>query len=476
MANILKAKLGVSLLSVSILILIPLLESNFNAPVTIRRWGKLTWNDFKGFVPPFSGYGAAISSQVYLEFDSATSKYIAYAGQNNMRSWTKEKTTVSHYALNHEQYHYNITEIHARLLNEYIAANPNESEGFYRIHLAGINYDLGVMQTNYDNETDHSVIQDKQRHWEFRIDSLLSMHSMDSGWVTDYYSGAKVYFPSTSKFETGLTKNSAAYRHFTLSKYDMTLAIMSFQYDTDVKLSERSLRKYYAGIKQEIKTFAVDSSLYRFKALVTSKDSLEKTIHNLWVADGGYFYSLSASYQGNTKDTLGYFEIANSFFSSFSIENTDPYWISKSEDSRNNVRHSQIIKIQNSSDKKNSTCIVFYEPKPHGFFRGPMFREDGGLIIAYDIIDNADSLLHENKLIFNTNVYSYQPDSVNQIYIVPADHLPKGGYNVKFGYLLNEDSSKECYRLYYQTLKIDSPSAPKVPFSLSATNNNGTAD
>ncbi len=475
MANILKAKLGASLFSVSILILIPLLESNFNAPVTITRWGKLTWNDFKGFVPPFSGYGAVISSQVYLEFDSTTSKYIAYAGQNNMRSWTKEATTSSNYALNHEQYHFNITELHARLLNEYIAANPNEREGFYRIHLAGINYDLGVMQTNYDNQTDHSVIQDKQRHWEFRIDSLLSIHSMDSGWVTDYYSGAKIYFTSTPKFETGLTKK-AAYRFFTLSKYDMTLSIMSFQYDTEEKLSEESLRKYYSREKLEIKTLAIDSFVYKFKALVTATDSLEKTIHNLWVADGDYFYCLAASYQGDTKDTLGYFEIANSFFTSFSIENTNPYWISKSEDSKDNVNYSQIIKTQNSNDKKNTTCIVFNESKPHGFFRGPMFREDGGLMIVYDIIDRADSLLHDNKLIFNTNVYSYKPDSVNQIYIVPADHLPKGSYNVKFGYLLNEDSSKECYRLYYQTLKIDSSSAPKGPFPLSATNNTGTAN
>jgi hypothetical protein len=476
MANILKAKLGISLFSISILILIPLLESNFNAPVTISRWRNLTWNDFKGFVPPFSGYSAAISSQVYLEFDSATSKYIAYAAQNNMRSWTKEKTMSSSYALNHEQYHFNITEIHARLLNEYIAANPNESEGFYRSHLAAINYDLGVMQTKYDDETDHSMIQGKQRHWEFRIDSLLSIHSIDSGWVTDYYSGAKIFFPSTPKFETSLTENLAAYRHFTLSKYDMTLSMISFQYYTEVNISEEMLRKYYARMKQEIKIFAVDGSVYKFKASVTTKDSLEKNNHHLWVADGRYLYNLSASYQGDTKDTLEYFEIANSFFSSFSIENTDPHWISRFEDSKNNVRYSPIIKTRKGNDTKKTTCIVFNESKPHGFFRGPMFHEDGDLMIAYDVIDRADSLLRENNLILNTNIYSYQPDSVNHIYIVPANHLPKGSYDIKFGYLLNEDSSKECYRLYYQALKIENSSAPKVPLPLSATNNTGTTD
>src|SRR5687768_9769572 len=135
MANFLKAKLAVSAFSVSIIILVALLDSNFNAPVTIKRWSKLTWNDFQGFPRPFSGYGAVIGSQVYLEFDSASSKYVAYAGQNNLVSWTKETTKNSDYALNHEQYHFNITELHARLLNEYIEANPNESEAFYNSRL-----------------------------------------------------------------------------------------------------------------------------------------------------------------------------------------------------------------------------------------------------------------------------------------------------------------------------------------------------
>ena len=122
MANLVKAKVGLSIFSISILILIPLLESNFNAPVTIKRWGNLTWDDFKGFPIPFSGYGAVISSKVYLEFDSSKSQYVAFAGQHNINSWTKD---TSAYGLNHEQYHFNITEIHARLLNEFIASNQS---------------------------------------------------------------------------------------------------------------------------------------------------------------------------------------------------------------------------------------------------------------------------------------------------------------------------------------------------------------
>jgi hypothetical protein len=51
MANFLKAKLAVSAFSISIIILVALLDSNFNSPVIIKRWGKLTWmtlRDFRG--------------------------------------------------------------------------------------------------------------------------------------------------------------------------------------------------------------------------------------------------------------------------------------------------------------------------------------------------------------------------------------------------------------------------------------------
>ena len=184
MASLLKAKLVVSAISIAIIISVAMLDSNFNAKVTIKRWGKLTWDDFQGFPRPLSGYGAVIGSQLYLEFDSATSRYIAYAGQHNIVSWTKESTKDSDYALNHEQYHFNITELHARLLNEYINDNPNESELTYNLRLNSLWLDLSSMQEQYDDETDHSVIVHKQRLWEFKIDSMLSRHSADSGPVT----------------------------------------------------------------------------------------------------------------------------------------------------------------------------------------------------------------------------------------------------------------------------------------------------
>ena len=455
MANFLKAKVGISLFSVSVLIIIPLLESNFNAPVTIQRWGKLEWNNFNGFVPPFSGYGAAISSQVYLEYDSATSKFVAYAGQNNVRSWVKEKTKASDYLLNHEQYHFNITELHARLLNEYIEANPNESEAFYNSRLYSIRFDLSSMQDQYDDETDHSVLVHKQRHWEYKIDSMLSFHSVDSGWVTDHYSGAKIYFPAIPKFSSGIAENSAAHRTFTLYKYGMTLSLTSYQYkDVDVNALENNLRKYYSDLSRDLESFDIDTSLYRFKAAVVSKDSIKNTIHNLWEFDGSYLYKVSASYP-HTMDSLGYHQIANSFISSFDIQNTDVYWMARIEGSEPIGTHGTLTTTTADVVKNVSkNCIMYGGASQNGFFRGPMFRADGGLLMAYDIMKHGDTLLHKTTLLINDDIYDYESESNDHLYFVPADALPKKSYEVLFGYQLAQDSTRDCYIFHHQKLTI----------------------
>src|SRR5687767_15101092 len=119
MASALKVKTSIAVGAVCIIVLIPLLENNFFAPVKIKRWGELSWDDFQGIPPPFSSYAASITSAVYLEYDSSQSRYRAYAGQNNIRSWVKLNRPDRQPALlNHEQYHFNITELHARMLND----------------------------------------------------------------------------------------------------------------------------------------------------------------------------------------------------------------------------------------------------------------------------------------------------------------------------------------------------------------------
>ena len=159
-----------------ILTSIPLLQTKFFATVTVRRWGNLSWDDFQGIPQPFSSYEAQISSAIYLEYDSALARYVAYAGQNNVKSWAKRSpNTYLDYALNHEQYHFNLTELYARRLNDYVDENPGGSLLLYSLRLGSLNIDLKRMQRQYDQETNHSLVYDKQRGWEYRIDSLVML-------------------------------------------------------------------------------------------------------------------------------------------------------------------------------------------------------------------------------------------------------------------------------------------------------------
>lgn len=455
MENILKFKLGLSLFSISILTLLPLLRTNFNAPVTIKRWGELTWDDFQGIVKPFTGYAAVISSRVYLEYDSLNATYKAYAGQNNMWSWTKESTTHSDYALNHEQYHFNITEVHARIMNEYIVANPARDEAHYRAQLAAIHTDLNWMQDQYDQETDHSLNQDKQRRWEYKVDSLLLNHSTDSGWVVDYYSGAKAYFPVEPAFLDAINENQMAYRIYSLTKYSMNLALSSFQFQSpDFNNMEDKAYEYFKNNSMDLKYFQLDTINFDFKFFGVSYDSVNNNIHNhLWVCQNKYLYQLIANYPFSSGDTLGYQEIANSFISSFKIINTDNYWIDKFENSTSLMAHEDLRSELKEGDPDYSHCVTYSsDDKPNGFYRGPIYRDDGGLLLAYDIIEHDDSLLFENILVINEDLYVYEPDSANHIYFVPGDKIPEEPYQLNFGYLLTRDSINKCCEFHYQSI------------------------
>lgn len=456
MASLLKMKLAVSGVAISIMILVSMLESNFNASVSIKKWSRLTWDDFKGFPRPFSGYGAVISSQVYLEYDSAKEKYVAYAGQHNIGSWVKETTKTSDYALNHEQYHFNITELHARQMNQHIDEYPNESKNFYEGKLWSVHYSLRKMQNQYDDESNHSLIVDKQRHWEFKIDSMLSLTTADSGWVTDYYSGARAFFPDRPSFETNLTETSA-YRQYTLAKYDMALSMTSYQYNAEkISIGEENLREHYSKFAWHISSFVIDTTHYQFKATIIANDTLDNNFHEIWVCNGSYLYNVSASFRENEDVTQGYRQMANSFISSFHIKDTDDYWFAKHDGSSSMPVQSTMRRLKRDEENlREMNCFTYGTGQQNGFFRGPMFYPDSSMLIVHDIVTDAHSPLHKRTLIIDDRIHTYTPDSTDRLYFVPASTLPRKNFIVQFGYLLAQDSTENCYTFHHQEIYVN---------------------
>lgn len=140
----------------------------------------LTWADFKGPIKKSNKMQAAmIATGISMELesnetnDSLLVSVKAYAYKRD--SW-KDKSATSDYLLNHEQMHFNITELYARMLRKEIS-NLNlfgkkltsEINKQYKI----IMKKLVIRQKLYDSETNHSIDKEQQERWNQMINEAL---------------------------------------------------------------------------------------------------------------------------------------------------------------------------------------------------------------------------------------------------------------------------------------------------------------
>jgi hypothetical protein len=163
-----------------LLILLPLFSS-FSVEENLIDWNasrKLTWEDFQGKVDPASANAALTNSGINVEFGFNDKKLIhtIRCRFNKEKSWVRIKTD---YILNHEQGHFDIAEIHARLLHKELTE--------YTFNAKTVNKDInniynGVMklhvtaQQNYDQETNHSIDSVQQGLWDKKIDAMLGQY------------------------------------------------------------------------------------------------------------------------------------------------------------------------------------------------------------------------------------------------------------------------------------------------------------
>jgi hypothetical protein len=455
MGDPMKFKIFLTVISLITLTFIPLIKSNFGAPVTIKRWDILTWEDFQGIAKPFTGFAAGINSYIYLEFDSLKSTYYAFAGQNNQRSWRKRNIVGEDYVLNHEQYHFNISEVHARRLNtKLVSENADKVQDLLFSHRV----DLLAMQDLYDNETGHGKFADRQRRWEYKIDSLMQHYEKDSVFVTEYYSGARAYFPSKPGYDEGIANNSV-YKGYFIDNYDMNISMISI-------LLENINNMEYVNISQD--NYPQDSAVflsfeerptpYDRRIVFSGYDTMNQTkqIHH-WIINKPYLYRLYIQYPRNTQDSTGYEQIAESFFNSFSIINTDDYFFSKVKDNYQ-LGTNTIGDEVDKSELKGQECMTHMAALPNGFYRGPMYNEIGEMLFAHDVLKHPDSLLLSNIMVIGNYMFDSGVALGDQIILIPKQHIPTKNEWVSLGYFLKEDTVDVCYKYYNQMIYIDSES------------------
>lgn len=146
---------------------------------------KLTWDNFKGrpdMRSPFSAMthsGIVFSYQVTSENGNLSLTTEVEAQFHPKMSWYKPER-VNNHVLQHEQGHFNITEIHARKLRkafaEYKVTRNYERE--LSAIFTKINRERQAMQDRFDKETNHSQNKEKEAEWQNFIKNKLKRLEM----------------------------------------------------------------------------------------------------------------------------------------------------------------------------------------------------------------------------------------------------------------------------------------------------------
>ncbi|GAB3987142.1 hypothetical protein GCM10028807_06270 [Spirosoma daeguense] len=142
---------------------------------------KLTWADFKAAPRRGSHYAAEVFTSFAYEGKSSVKNGIivlnltakAYMLKNS--SWGRADAKNA-YALNHEQRHFDITKIITERFKKKLSPDSLTLEDYNSIaqyQFIESYRELNRMQTQYDDETNHSINQAAQERWNQKIDAEL---------------------------------------------------------------------------------------------------------------------------------------------------------------------------------------------------------------------------------------------------------------------------------------------------------------
>lgn len=141
---------------------------------------RLSWSDFKAPARKGISYVASTSSGMSFSSSFAANKGEIEIKATVLCNFYPEKSWVnpaeaSDYILGHEQAHFDISEIHARILRKKISETTFSANGKKEITdlYYGIEKERIAMQKLFDKESDHSKIKEKELEWEAFIKKQL---------------------------------------------------------------------------------------------------------------------------------------------------------------------------------------------------------------------------------------------------------------------------------------------------------------
>lgn len=170
--------IGVAVVLLSVSILYDVNYLDYEKPVPYSRVSTINFYDFKAQKKPgMTLYGVA--EFAYIK----TNREIHYLDDRNIeittyfhpsRSYVFAQDIRNNGLLTHELYHFHISEYCTRLLRKETFEKRNKithrgieslNKKYYRLE--------DEMQGEYDDETYHSYVLQKQKEWEEKVDSLI---------------------------------------------------------------------------------------------------------------------------------------------------------------------------------------------------------------------------------------------------------------------------------------------------------------
>lgn len=144
---------------------------------------KLSWSDFKGAPKKSANFVASTNSGMSFSYSySLRNGEISYEFSNESffypeTSWYK-KGEVSDYILQHEQTHFDISELHSRILKKRLEEkvfSKNIKVEVKRLYET-VESERIEMQSRYDLETDHSQSEEAEYRWRQFVENQLEKH------------------------------------------------------------------------------------------------------------------------------------------------------------------------------------------------------------------------------------------------------------------------------------------------------------
>lgn len=240
------------------------------------KWEKdnINWDNFAKIDSIEGGYDAYILTQIKVQGEPTNSDFEVYAlmDPNNSRKITD--TLSDNQLLIHEKYHFNITEYYARLFRKEIIAIGKEkltTDKLKSLHIKYLKL-ASKTQDEYDKESNHNKIYEKQRYWELKVDDLLRQ--------TEIYSDSKLNnYYTYNPIETNYFRYiSLTFHNKVLTSYPINPKNKNLgEVYQLLKYKDSSIIKYYKNGKN-INGGYFNTAI--FKLINTSKDTIENHYFN----------------------------------------------------------------------------------------------------------------------------------------------------------------------------------------------------